>query len=218
MARRDYRLADGTKVQGVTTIIGILNKPALVYWAYKRGKDGLDLYESRDKAADAGTLAHDMIQTYLHGGEPDTVVINASVTEDVKDQATTAFLNFLEWAQARKLKPVLIEEPLVSEEYRYGGTPDLIAQIDDGLLAVVDWKTSAGIYLEALIQVSAYRWLWEETHPDQPIKGGFHILRFDKDHGDWTHRYYEELDDAWEAFKYIRPLHNLLKPLEKRTK
>ena len=61
-----YRLKDGTKVPGTTGIIGRFKESgALIYWAYKRGKDGLELYESRDRAATLGTIVHEMAERYI---------------------------------------------------------------------------------------------------------------------------------------------------------
>ena len=38
MPRRNYiQKTTGRKVYGVTTILGILSKPALMWWAYKQG-------------------------------------------------------------------------------------------------------------------------------------------------------------------------------------
>ena len=217
MARRDYRTADGTKVPGVTTILNAtIPKPALVGWAYKRGKEGLDLYESRDSAADAGTLCHAMIQAHMTGNRPESAVSGQSV--DVVSRAETAFLNWLDWAKGVQLEPVAIERELVSEEMTCGGTPDLIARVNGGPLALVDWKSGSGVYLEALVQVAAYRLIWEETHPDQPIRGGFYILRVDKETGDWTFKRFEQLEDAEALFPMLRAAYELQQRLQKRVK
>ena len=48
-----------------------------------------------------------------------------------------------------------------------------------------DYKTTASLYPEHLIQVAAYAKLWDEHHPDQPIDGGFYILRFSRESGDF---------------------------------
>ncbi len=80
-----YKSADGKPLKGVTTVLGILAKPALIGWAYKQGIAGVPLYESRDKAADAGTLAHTYVENHLKGlpdpssdGIPKDIVEKAS--------------------------------------------------------------------------------------------------------------------------------------------
>ena len=40
-AHTQYKLVDGTKVPSVTTVLGILNKPALVKWANNLGLQGI---------------------------------------------------------------------------------------------------------------------------------------------------------------------------------
>ena len=40
-AHQRYKIEDGTIVPGVTTVVGILNKPALVPWANKLGLEGI---------------------------------------------------------------------------------------------------------------------------------------------------------------------------------
>jgi len=57
-----YRLKDGTRVPGVTTIIGrFKDSGGLLYWAFEQGQAAergeiSNLYDKRDEAADAGTL------------------------------------------------------------------------------------------------------------------------------------------------------------------
>ena len=54
-----YKLADGTKVPGVTTVIGKLKDAGpLMYWAWQQGVEGKDFRETRDAAASAGTVVH----------------------------------------------------------------------------------------------------------------------------------------------------------------
>ena len=63
-----YRTLDGKRCAGTTTIIGRFKESgALIRWAYNRGKEGEELYESRDKAAEAGTSAHDLCEAHIKG-------------------------------------------------------------------------------------------------------------------------------------------------------
>ncbi len=42
---------------------------------------------------------------------------------------------------------------------------------------------------------------------DVPVTGGeFHLLRFSKEHADFAHHYWNELDDAWEQFLLLRTI------------
>jgi hypothetical protein len=90
----------------------------------------------------------------------------------------------------------------------------------NGKLALGDYKTSNSIHMGMLCQLAAYRVLWEEVNPNEPITGGFHLLRFSKpEHKDdpvmFSQHYWSDLDVAWEAFKHMRELYELQKRLKK---
>lgn len=209
--RGGYFLASGERVPSVTTVISrFKDAGGLIHWAWSLGKEGKDYREERDKAADAGTMAHAAVEAWIKGdnyafeGDP-----------DVCAKAQMAFGAFLEWADQTQLKVTHTEVPLISERYRFGGTFD--ALLVRGKRAMGDWKSSNGVYPEYLVQVAAYGKLWEETHPDEPIDGGFHLLRFDKTYGDFKHHWWGELDRAWEAFLHLRALYDINKELTKRA-
>jgi len=171
-----YKDSMEQKVVGVTTAMGILAKPALIPWAYKRGKDGLELYESRDKSADIGTITHERIKAYFSGYEID----NFNISPEAWKLADNSLVSFYEWARPRKIKPILIETPLVSEKYRYGGTPDVYGEMDDRL-TLLDFKTGAGIYPDFFVQLAAYsKLLIENGYPHEKII----ILNIPKSEGD----------------------------------
>ena len=86
-----YRLADGTKVPGVTTVLGVINKPQLVKWANNLGLQGIDSSSYVDATARIGTLAHEMIQEYLGGPDWD----RSAFTREEIDTAENAVLSFL---------------------------------------------------------------------------------------------------------------------------
>jgi hypothetical protein len=65
-----YRLQDGTRVKGCTTIKGQnvgWGKDPLMYWANKMGREGKTMNEARNTATRPGTLAHLLIEYYLKG-------------------------------------------------------------------------------------------------------------------------------------------------------
>jgi len=108
------------------------------------------------------------------------------------------------------------EITLVSEAHRFGGTPDAIGYLD-GKLCLLDWKTSNAVYSDYLIQLAAYKVLWEENRPQYPLEGGFHLLRFAKEHGDFSHHFYPNLDEAWRQFVLLREAYDIDKQLKKRA-
>lgn len=218
--RQGYFLHDGTKVPGTTTIIGKFKESGgLIQWAYKMGREheglarqGKDaprhLYDVVDKAADIGTQAHELVELHIAEREIDF----STYDQKAKD----AFDAYLSWEGQSKLHIVEQEIMLVSEEYRFGGTPDAIGEIG-GELCLVDWKTSNSVYLDHLIQLAAYRQLWNENNPQRPLTGGSHLCRFAKDHGDFAHHYYPNLDEAWRAFVLMRELYDITAQLKKRA-
>jgi hypothetical protein len=215
--KQGYALKDGTKVPGTTTIIGRFKESgALIAWAYKRGKDGLELYDSRDKAAEIGTVVHDMVERFIALEDP-MKAMEALKTESDCKAARSAFNAFDEWFEANKIKVVAQEMQLVSETYRFGGTPDAVAEDSKGRLVLLDWKTSDGVYMDYLCQLGAYRILWNENNPGNPLTGGSHLCRFSKAHGDFTHHFFPNLDDAEQAFILMRSLYDLDKSLKKRV-
>jgi hypothetical protein len=213
---RGYVLADGSRVPGTTTILSRWKESGgLIHWAYQCGVDGIDYRSARDDAGGVGTLAHRLVELRLEGRSMKDIEAEVHTLDAAgAAKALSAFEAYLTWERHSKIEIVAREIQMVSEVHRYGGTPDAIGRID-GELCLLDWKTG-GVYLEALMQVSAYRVLWEEHHPDQPLTGGFHICRFSKTEGDFTHRYFKELDLAREQFLILRRAFENDKILKKR--
>jgi hypothetical protein len=153
-----YKTKDGTLVPGVTTVLGVLAKPALVPWANNLGLQGIKVGAYVDVLAQAGTIAHDMICCHLNKREFDATDLSA----DIIDSAETCFLKYLEWEKHHDVETIISEGTLVSEELRYGGTVDHYAKID-GVLTLQDFKTAKAIWPEHLYQVAAYRALLVEN-------------------------------------------------------
>jgi hypothetical protein len=217
-----YYLKDGTQVPGTTTVIGrFKDSGALMQWAFRQGKEGkASLYEERDKAASIGTLAHDMVEAYLRndGPQPDEVRDASGLSEDERGKATQAFEAFEQWKDDTGIEIVATEMQLVSERFKYGGTPDAIGRRRDGSLCLLDWKTSNAVHSDYIIQLAAYKQLWDENHPKYPITGGFYLARFSKDHPDFEVRYWSELEEAFDAFVLMRSLYDLDKKIKARCR
>jgi hypothetical protein len=217
--RKGYFTSSGEKVPGTTTILGrFKDSGALLVWAWKRGKDHPDepLYAERDRSGGIGTAAHAMVEARIKGEDPEAREELLALDADGQAKARNAFGMYEKWAAMSNLEIVDQEMQLVSDTYRFGGTPDAIGRID-GELCLVDWKTSNGVYGDYLLQLAAYKLLWEENHPDKPLTGGFHLCRFSKDHGDFAHHYYRELDSAREMFIHLRKAYEFDGELKKRA-
>jgi len=216
-----YRAKDGKQIPGTTTVIGrFKDSGGLLWWAFEQGKAAerceiTSLYDKRDEAAEAGTLAHDMVEAHiLKTCDPQSLV--KDVAHDVRVQAKMGYENFLNWFDSTKMKIEETEMQLISERYRFAGTPDAIGRDTKGRLCLIDWKTSNSVYPDYLIQLAAYKHLWEANR-DEPITGGFHLCRFSKSFGDFAHHYYDELEQAWEQFKLFRAAYVIDKVLKKRA-
>ncbi len=167
---------NGEKVQGVTTVLSLLAKPALITWAAKMAAEYIEAtleagvaYDEvqikefaknaqwahrskKDSAADAGTMVHQWIQDYVEGKNP-----KMPVNEGMK-KAISAFLDW--WIQ-QDVKLIKAEIKLCSPTLKLAGTADLVCRLN-GKLTIVDWKTGSGIYPEMLLQMGAYAAMYEE--------------------------------------------------------
>lgn len=206
MPTQPYHLKDGTKVPGVTTVIGgqlAWNKQALMYWAWDQGRNGKDFRETKDAAADLGTRVHALIEQEMRGKRP----------AEIPKECEASLLGFYEWRDAFKLQATGSEVALISEKYRYGGTMDYPA-IVSGRRVMLDLKTSKGVYVDHRIQLAAYGQLWDEAYPDDPVTG-FHLLQVGKEDGSFHHHYWPSLSKEFEVFFLLRGLYDLQKQLGK---
>ncbi len=135
---------EGKKFPTITTILDILNKPALVQWSanltvqyieahlgemnnekaieYHLKKAKTAYREISKKAMDTGSVVHDAIHAHLSGVKPDDILKGS-------DRAENAFLAFLEWADKVKMKPIALEKVLIDPVHEIGGTCDFIGEL-----------------------------------------------------------------------------------------
>ena len=216
MARpyQGYKNAAGERIPGTTTIIGRFKESGgLLHWAFKQGQSGApNLYAERDKAADAGTLAHELIEAHILGREPGTQM----APTEIMTKAENAFEQFLEWRDQTKIEIVATERAYVSEKHQFGGTVDAVGRDMKGRIVLLDWKSSNGVYVDYLMQLAAYALLLEECAPEFTPQG-FHLLRVAKESADFAHYYFGELEQAKKSFLLMRELYDLDKALKKRV-
>jgi len=173
---------------------------------------GINYRDARDKAADAGTLGHDMIEAYIKGNDLDAV----EGPEDLLAKASMGYQAFKLWFTSTNIEIVDTEMTLISEKYRFGGTPDALGKTGEGDFALLDWKTSNRIYADYLIQLACYARLLEENKTVDRRIQRFHLLRVGKEFGDFHHHSWprEALEPAWRAFELMRELYDLDKRLK----
>lgn len=184
--RRDYRGHNGEKLVGVTSVIGLLNKPALLGWAARVAAEAtaeaiLDGGASRemaitigkaahlkrrDHAADLGTRAHELVEQHYTSGPP---IVDVSTSDAAKVHgAYSRVVALLDGSASRVLH---CEVALEDKDAQFGGTIDGIVE-RNGLLYVFDLKTGKAAYDETIIQLGAYRHLWQLHNPTMPLTGG----------------------------------------------
>lgn len=173
---RHYYTINGERAWGVTTALGVLDKPALIPWAtgcaakyftdnVKPGQalDEVQIQElakdmkwahrrKKDKAADMGTWVHNYAEEYAKGNNPDM---------PVNPQLQKSCRAFKKWFDEQDIEVIQAEMKLCSPTLMLAGTVDLICRMD-GKLTIIDWKTGSGIYPTMFLQMGAYAHMYEE--------------------------------------------------------
>ncbi len=203
-----YKLQDGkTIVPGITTILGILAKPALIPWANKMGLQGIDTSKYVDDKAAIGTLGHALVTDKLGGHETDT----SDYSKNQIDFAENCALSFWSWEKKNPIEEVyFVERPLVSESFRFGGTLDIYAKIN-GKREIIDLKTGSGIYSEHIYQVATLKALLEEN--GYPVDGTriINIPRAESESFLEKVVTEKENETGWLIFQHLLAVYNLKK-------
>jgi hypothetical protein len=219
-AHTRYRNEEGKIVPSVTTIIGSnlgWNKGPLIAWARREALAGNDPEKQKDEAADIGTLAHALIEEYITDKAPHLEIV--PVDRDLYsphnlEQAENAFDAFKVWEEKYNVditdERTRSEERLVSEWFQYGGTLDLIAPID-GVLSLIDFKSTNAVYPEHRIQLAAYQWLYEEHYGISPPT---HLLQIGKEEPTFHHYQYPDLSSEFAVFKALIHINGLRKQIK----
>lgn len=195
-------LDDGTKHKfgGVTGVLGIIAKPALVNWAAseaaKNAEKALVARLGGKKSAKI-TLTEKWISEVIaeskkkHEKIKDEAAgvgtkcheyfdkfIRGEELPDVTNEIWPAIKAFRVWFESSNLSLVAGDTDVASLAYEYGGALDAIAVDEHGDFVLVDFKTSKGVYSEYGLQVAAYANALEETYGIQCRRAV--ILRFSK--------------------------------------
>ncbi len=206
-----YKLANGQRVPSVTTYLNILAKPAIIHWAWQQGVAGLDYQKVRDQAGDIGSLVHYFILCRLKNTEPDL----SDYSQNDITATNSPMDKFNRWFDDRILEPILLETPLVSETYKFGGTPDFYGKVDDEF-TLLDFKTSGAVYAENFYQLAAYKKLLEEHGYEV---NSCKIIRIGKSEGEgFEERAAGNLDTHWEIFLACQKIYELQRLVRQEVK
>jgi hypothetical protein len=244
--KRHIYYVNGKVIDGVTTVIGVIDKSGpLMYWCANLTKEYLseklkpgisfdeieikDMLDSasrqylikRDKAADIGTCVHKFCEDYINFKLGKSEQPEEPINPLIKNGANS----FLKWVTDNNVEFVFTERKIYSQKYGYAGTLDILGKVN-GNLAIIDIKTSKGIYSSYHLQVAAYREaLIEEL--DLDIKeswilklgkedGSFEAKRIDSN-GDNHKKDFEGFFGALKVYRRIKEL-NYQKRLERTEK
>ena len=145
--------------------------------------------------------------------------MNAELPDkELRAKAFQAAESFLEWSRGISLTIQDEEVEVFSPTLNVTGHIDALAKQKKGrrkVLTILDWKTAAKLYSDNIIQLAAYKYIYEEAHPRQTIVGA-HLLRFSKETSDFHHVFFEDLQEPWEQFVRLREAYEVDKHLRKR--
>ena len=204
----DEETGKKVRVPGVTTITGVLAKPALKYWANKIGLQGIDINSYVDTRANMGTCAHDMVEAFLLGQKPSLDEFS-KVEIDVAENSVLSFFTAVDGVEYQVLD---VEKQLVSDAFRYGGTCD-IYWIYEGKYRLTDIKTGKAIYPDMWTQVAGY-WnlLIENGYPVDEVSI-VNIPRAEDEQFKHEVISHNNLMLQWERFKLCREIYQNAKVL-----
>jgi hypothetical protein len=154
-----YKL-DGEHIPSVTQILNdIIAKPFLIKWANNLGLNGKTLNDENNNAFAIGTLTH----AFIEGELTNTGVDTEGYTAEQIVIAKRCLSSFNKWKKNKNIEVIMLESPFISKIYEYGGTIDAVLKID-GVLTILDWKTSSSISLDYKLQLMAYLILLNENN------------------------------------------------------
>lgn len=130
-----------------------------------------------EEAVDIGKEMHDWLEKYALFKIKDKSQKTMPEMPKIKE-AITGVNSFLEWESGHKLKYVSPERIVYSMKHDYMGTLDLEAYVD-GLLCLVDYKSSNGLYNAVRMQTASYKEADEEESKKKKYEGRW-ALRFSK--------------------------------------
>lgn len=164
-----YKL-DGRKIPGVTTVLGLLDKPALREWyAKEAAKRVIDHWDEIVEMPPSARM--DFVQrgprertqaAALRGTEIHALGAQLAAGEEVEvpPEHRGPVEAYARWMDEWDVEPLASEAPVAFTQpgSEYGGTADLWARVGvrDGIHALIDIKTGSGIFHETPVQLAAY--------------------------------------------------------------
>lgn len=209
---KEKKHGEDYKYTSVTTILGILRKPALEYWFKINTAEYCDAESKKGK--DIGTALHDAIFNHIERTGIDT-------TTQYPDEVGIAIKSFMKFkVEHPEIKLKKSEIKIDNDTYRFSGRLDCVAEID-GIPVILDWKSNKKdlkVYMEHYYQLSAYIKGYEEQNNIKISKGI--VVEIGKDNIGYNLGYLENenIDLAFGIFKNAIEIYYKQKELEKILK
>ncbi len=205
--RRYYSTPDGSKYPSITTVLGSLSKDSIEEWKRRVGEEEANRISKI--ATERGLQVHGIIEKYLMNEE--NYFENSSLIAQTNFNSVKSIID-------KCIGDIYgIEIPLYSDYLKVAGRCDCIAEWD-GVLSIIDWKTSKRIKSKEditsyFLQKSAYAIMFEER-TRQPIVNLVTVMTVD----DEKPLIFKEHRDNWDTMlveiirKYSSDLNSLSSP------
>jgi len=210
---------------GVTGMLSVINKPALVPWAKK---EALTLVEAAmmkrlsGKDSASVVLNKSWIQELLQDAKkrPDQLkdaaadlgtrahafidlIIHGREPDAIPPEIEAPVKAFKDWWKGSGIELVMGDTKVASRVHGYGGSLDALGR-RNGRFVILDWKTSSGIYPEYALQVAAYAQAFAETF-GLPCQDAI-IVRFGKKSPEFEVKELADVKRSLEAFLAAKAL------------
>lgn len=161
---RFYKHANGNFYPSVTTILEAYPKSSFFYeWLKKMGEDS---DEVRDEAGRKGSQVHQLCEDYDEGME--CSMLNEYGKPAFKQIEWAMFERYVEFRTRFQYELLANEVHYISPVLGFAGTLDRVFQVGDKRI-LVDIKTGNALHNHFWLQQAAYRQLWNEVNPTEPI-------------------------------------------------
>lgn len=195
---RHFHSFDGKPLSGVTTILAVIAKPALIQWAANQAVEYIKAHatvygpvtaivpveaieaassahrKKKETAGDWGTQVHAWVEAYIKAS-----IDNTDAPQILEGLQGDSCKHFIKWATDNKVKFLESEKNVWSTEMWIGGITDIVCEID-GQKWIADVKTGSGIYPEHFFQMAAYGMCLKEMGAYDGVAGHI-VLNLTKD-------------------------------------
>lgn len=224
-----YRLKDGTPVPRVSEVLDEIQGPddvnGIADFAVAMNSQGKSWRHALDNYAEVGTQVHSFAETGF------AAALSGQVAEPPQEwwaqvhpanqrmvwMGISSLSAWVTAASSRGLRVLAVEAEWVSERHGFGGTCDLLCELD-GQITVIDLKTSSKSSFgkkkakRFSTQLAAYMALASECSDVTPERAMVVRLNKTQREGPCFEEYeVKDIDRHWRIFRHGLAIHNLRK-------